>query len=131
MNMLLVNLKFILVTLLLSHNAPALFFFFNDTATTEIYTLSLHDALPILIEQTSKPLPIPSSNLELTGITTIFGKKQVVLNGKQVKSTLICKTHTVFRLNDGIEVLDINESEGEVRVRNHGIETLLTFTKNA
>src|SRR2546430_9033796 len=29
-------------------HAPTLsFFFFNDTATTEIYTLSLHDALPI------------------------------------------------------------------------------------
>src|SRR2546427_12949076 len=27
----------------------SLFFFFNDTATTEIYTLSLHDALPILM----------------------------------------------------------------------------------
>src|SRR5690242_21607594 len=27
---------------------PFFFFFFNDTATTEIYTLSLHDALPIL-----------------------------------------------------------------------------------
>src|SRR3712207_6908340 len=27
-----------------------LFFFFNDTATTEIYTLSLHDALPIFHE---------------------------------------------------------------------------------
>src|SRR3712207_8362908 len=26
-----------------------MFFFFNDTATTEIYTLSLHDALPILL----------------------------------------------------------------------------------
>src|SRR3712207_9306691 len=26
----------------------SVFFFFNDTATTEIYTLSLHDALPIL-----------------------------------------------------------------------------------
>src|SRR5258708_29653689 len=26
------------------------FFFFNDTATTEIYTLSLHDALPIWFE---------------------------------------------------------------------------------
>src|SRR2546430_16557622 len=26
-----------------------LIFFFNDTATTEIYTLSLHDALPILV----------------------------------------------------------------------------------
>src|SRR3712207_8818406 len=28
-----------------------LFFFFNDTATTEIYTLSLHDALPISAER--------------------------------------------------------------------------------
>src|SRR3712207_7825044 len=28
------------------------FFFFNDTATTEIYTLSLHDALPISPERT-------------------------------------------------------------------------------
>src|ERR1051326_3491372 len=28
-----------------------IFFFFNDTATTEIYTLSLHDALPILMEK--------------------------------------------------------------------------------
>src|SRR2546429_4677892 len=28
-----------------------LFFFFNDTATTEIYTLSLHDALPILADR--------------------------------------------------------------------------------
>src|SRR2546425_12898168 len=27
------------------------FFFFNDTATTEIYTLSLHDALPIFAER--------------------------------------------------------------------------------
>src|SRR5258705_1369445 len=27
--------------------SPTIFFFFNDTATTEIYTLSLHDALPI------------------------------------------------------------------------------------
>src|SRR3989441_10215854 len=27
------------------------FFFFNDTATTEIYTLSLHDALPIYTSQ--------------------------------------------------------------------------------
>src|SRR2546430_13049974 len=29
------------------------FFFFNDTATTEIYTLSLHDALPILVRRDS------------------------------------------------------------------------------
>src|SRR2546428_9154739 len=30
-----------------AQSAGILFFFFNDTATTEIYTLSLHDALPI------------------------------------------------------------------------------------
>src|SRR2546430_10613294 len=35
-----------------SFSSRFLFFFFNDTATTEIYTLSLHDALPI-----SEPAP--------------------------------------------------------------------------
>src|SRR2546429_10026717 len=30
------------------------FFFFNDTATTEIYTLSLHDALPICAQAESR-----------------------------------------------------------------------------
>src|SRR2546422_2379293 len=34
--------------MLLDYNSFLVFFFFNDTATTEIYTLSLHDALPIL-----------------------------------------------------------------------------------
>src|SRR2546426_8497697 len=33
-----------------------LFFFFNDTATTEIYTLSLHDALPICSSSSSAAL---------------------------------------------------------------------------
>src|SRR5256885_10284663 len=32
------------------------FFFFNDTATTEIYTLSLHDALPILMYFAEQPM---------------------------------------------------------------------------
>src|SRR3712207_7655677 len=33
----------------MSFTTTSFFFFFNDTATTEIYTLSLHDALPILL----------------------------------------------------------------------------------
>src|SRR3712207_7455785 len=33
------------------------FFFFNDTATTEIYTLSLHDALPIWLDRRHGNLP--------------------------------------------------------------------------
>src|SRR5437588_10802134 len=38
-----------------SCSLPSCFFFFSDTATTEIYTLSLHDALPI------SRAPVPSS----------------------------------------------------------------------
>ena len=34
------------------HPAVCYVFFFNDTATTEIYTLSLHDALPISLAAT-------------------------------------------------------------------------------
>src|SRR2546429_10004855 len=41
------------------------FFFFNDTATTEIYTLSLHDALPILIPLIEKGLPFQSVYVDL------------------------------------------------------------------
>src|SRR5690554_3706590 len=37
------------------------FFFFNDTATTEIYTLSLHDALPICVGTVNFELPILAS----------------------------------------------------------------------
>src|SRR5256885_16271172 len=37
----------LLFFLLIVVNGCFFFFFFNDTATTEIYTLSLHDALPI------------------------------------------------------------------------------------
>src|SRR3712207_8430027 len=42
-----------------------IFFFFNDTATTEIYTLSLHDALPISgagNPRTPRPDPPPSGS---------------------------------------------------------------------
>src|SRR3989475_11289636 len=42
-----------------------LFFFFNDTATTEIYTLSLHDALPIWRAETATD-PAPLEMFETT-----------------------------------------------------------------
>src|SRR5256885_13042467 len=45
------------------HATLFLFFFFNDTATTEIYTLSLHDALPISMTGTSSSrcAPVPGA----------------------------------------------------------------------
>src|SRR5256885_16833259 len=44
------NVVVCFILLIVCHIVPVaifFFFFFNDTATTEIYTLSLHDALPI------------------------------------------------------------------------------------
>src|SRR5437660_12328955 len=49
-------------------------FFFNDTATTEIYTLSLHDALPIL--SLSKHLAHNLGNLLLLGKIGVFHNRR-------------------------------------------------------
>src|SRR3989454_3769166 len=43
-------------------------FFFNDTATTEIYTLSLHDALPIWYHETRRRHPLAVDGNVLEGI---------------------------------------------------------------
>src|SRR3712207_9345279 len=40
---------------MLASSVALSFFFFNDTATTEIYTLSLHDALPIFPPRRASP----------------------------------------------------------------------------
>src|SRR6266536_6504302 len=47
------------------HFCPFFFFFFNDTATTEIYTLSLHDALPVSRARGSSPAGTPGSGCSL------------------------------------------------------------------
>src|SRR6267143_274350 len=72
------------------------FFFFNDTATTEIYTLSLHDALPIFgdigtsplyaVRETFSPdhgIPLTHANI-LGGLSTIFWALMIVVSLKYV-----------------------------------------------
>src|SRR3712207_7589035 len=55
-------------------SAHQIFFFFNDTATTEIYTLSLHDALPIC--NAVFPLPLsPTSTLIRRQSSTFASRK--------------------------------------------------------
>src|SRR2546421_11832190 len=57
MHIMRMSLYFLLLPLILSF----FFFFFNDTATTEIYTLSLHDALPICATWRQRDLEIVCS----------------------------------------------------------------------
>src|SRR6266568_9568028 len=52
------------------------FFFFNDTATTEIYTLSLHDALPIWKRcRPSKAVPASQATSRARTILPVAGSK--------------------------------------------------------
>src|SRR6185312_17318444 len=51
------------IYVLLLFNFLFFFFFFNDTATTEIYTLSLHDALPISSRRCRSPRRCRSGRL--------------------------------------------------------------------
>src|SRR5258706_15861328 len=53
------------------------FFFFNDTATTEIYTLSLHDALPISLTVTLAD----GSTVQITESTVANGIARSALQG--------------------------------------------------
>ena len=46
--------------------------FFNDTATTEIYTLSLHDALPILVDAAMLRAVVPLSIVALPDAPVVF-----------------------------------------------------------
>src|SRR5260221_10761658 len=84
-----------------------LFFFFNDTATTEIYTLSLHDALPIWATMSEKMLLtkvealreyIQSKGWSISAEKEIaHGYQLVVTDGaKDRKSTRLNSSHTVI-----------------------------------
>src|SRR5260221_1757508 len=63
-------------------------FFFNDTATTEIYTLSLHDALPI-------SMVIPAGNEGPSHLHTDVEEVFFLIRGDR-KSTRLNSSHTVI-----------------------------------
>src|SRR2546422_5522779 len=73
-------------------------FFFNDTATTEIYTLSLHDALPILdaIRDKTELVPDvrqPEVRVVLSQEQTVFGPGGEHPIGLDRKSTRLNSSH--------------------------------------
>src|SRR5215217_8398048 len=91
------------------------FFFFNDTATTEIYTLSLHDALPI-----SPRAPSPCSPTDPGGETGRRDRKSTRLNSshanisyavfclkKKKKIDTICKEKTKTKNKKNTKIITI------------------------
>src|SRR5260221_12629986 len=71
------------------------FFFFNDTATTEIYTLSLHDALPISGVASSKAFPdIEVRQKRSDDRTQDFGATLVLILGRSEEHTSELQSHS-------------------------------------
>ena len=68
-------------------------FFFNDTATTEIYTLSLHDALPILDESSIRLLSLGKDRLSAL-IAEEKKRRPVTQDMLDRKSTRLNSSHT-------------------------------------
>src|SRR3712207_7477922 len=77
------------------------FFFFNDTATTEIYTLSLHDALPILrrggsrlraLVAARRPAPAPPGRRRLQRLVDVPDPPRGG-RGEDRKSTRLNSSH--------------------------------------
>src|SRR6266511_592009 len=72
------------------------FFFFNDTATTEIYTLSLHDALPI-----TTTVGGLLSAIGIAGMDRMIQKNVIAMSGRAVEAAgdvdvlLLDKTGTI------------------------------------
>src|SRR5437870_13580221 len=69
-------------------------FFFNNPATTEIYTLSLHDALPIYYSRSSTNLSASGAN-GATGVSDMHGKDR---KSTRLNSSHVAISYAVFCL---------------------------------
>src|SRR5258708_21617318 len=89
--MILISLLFVSFYITIHNFYFSSFFFFNDTATTEIYTLSLHDALPIFTK--------PRTVLDAIAIE-LFQKSLADVSGRSEEHTseLQSPDHLVCRL---------------------------------
>src|SRR5258707_761496 len=80
--------------------SPILFFFFNDTATTEIYTLSLHDALPISLSRHRSHLRLGVAAQWETGMRklVLIQNMQQLARSEEHTSELQSRQYLVCRL---------------------------------
>src|SRR2546426_1281878 len=103
-----------------------IFFFFNDTATTEIYTLSLHDALPIYkVEARAQPEPVELARLHpecrMASIST-SAPRSASPGCRDRKSTRLNSSHlvisyAVFCLKKKKKGYEYNKEAGSIILR--------------
>src|SRR5258707_2450984 len=94
------------------------FFFFNDTATTEIYTLSLHDALPIF------PGPIHVFAVQLVLVAKVLGR---VSQASIVKQRFVVIDHA--GVNRERDTIRSEEHTSELQSRQYLVCRLLLEKK--
>ena len=102
------------------------FFFFNDTATTEIYTLSLHDALPIYTGR--DPIPLMNDCLKEMKINSnselLWASPRELLNIIQADN-IGCHIITVTKdIINKLELINFDLEE-------YSLDTVKTFYKDA
>src|SRR3712207_8365939 len=70
----------------------SVFFFFNDTATTEIYTLSLHDALPIWLLTFAAAVSVRTTVLGAAWVSVIgVARSEEHTSELQSRQYLVCR----------------------------------------
>src|SRR2546429_3299045 len=100
------------------------FFFFNDTATTEIYTLSLHDALPIcaLLYQFHY-----DSEGNLVSVTDGSGNVTIIERSGAVPTAIIAPggQRTALNVSSDGWLVGVSNSADEAHTMNYSADGLL------
>src|SRR6266571_6536664 len=95
-----------------------IFFFFNDTATTEIYTLSLHDALPIRRHRQGcgrhRQLPMGEAEAVVAGRQRpAVGRSEEHTSDLQSHVNLVCRLLLEKKKNKTIKIHNTKQNNQE------------------
>src|SRR5690606_40757109 len=94
-------------------SAKIMYLFFNDTATTEIYTLSLHDALPIFTPNKYTPFALTQKNCYILGIeSSCDDTAAAVINNGEILSNVVATQaiHEQYRSEEHTSELQSREN---------------------